>query len=88
MLSSDGDIYVFGNNVCGQLGTSDKVTKFIPQKLKHPEKFIDISAYFQYNISAAVSENNLYYIWGECGAEIITEPKAIHFMKSMLSFNK
>jgi hypothetical protein len=38
-------------------------------------KFIDIASHFRYNISVALSVNNVYYVWNKCGEEKIEEPK-------------
>ena len=65
--------------VDGQLGTGDKETQITPKKLNIKEKFTDISAHSHYNISIALSVNGLYYIWGKCGEEVITEPKETKF---------
>ena len=64
LLSREGDIYVFGDNSDGQLGTGDKETQITPKKMNIKEKFTDISAHSLYNISVALSVNDLYYIWG------------------------
>ena len=78
LLSRDGDIYVFGDNSYGQLGTGDRETQITPKKLNIKEKFTEISAHFHENISVALSENGYYYIWGNC-EEVITEPKETEF---------
>ncbi len=42
-----------------------------------PNKFIDIKCHFSSNISIALSENNVSYIWGECKKEIIYYPREV-----------
>ena len=66
-LSREGDIYVFGYNRNGQLGTGDKQTQIISKKLNIKEKFTDILAHSHCYISIAVSDKNVFYIWGKCG---------------------
>ena len=76
LLSREGDIYVFGDNSDGQLGTGDREKIVYPQKLNHSEKFTDISSHSHENISIFVSDKNVFYIWGN---EVITEPKETKF---------
>jgi alpha-tubulin suppressor-like RCC1 family protein len=46
LLSCDGDIYVFGSNDYGQLGTDVEDEKQLtPKKLIHSNKFIDIASH-------------------------------------------
>ncbi len=66
LLSRDGDIYVFGDNDYGQLGTGDKAKQYTPKMLNEAEKFSDISAHSRENFSISVSDNNVFYIWGKC----------------------
>ena len=63
----------------GQLGTGDKETQITPKKLNIKEKFTDISAHSHYNISIAVSDKNVFYIWGKCGEKEILKPKETEF---------
>jgi len=63
LLSREGDIYVFGNNSYGQLGTGDKKTQITSKKLNIKEKFTDILAHSHFYISIAVLDTNVFYIW-------------------------
>jgi hypothetical protein len=76
LLSREGDIYVFGDNSYAQLGTGDTEEIFYPQKLKHSEKFTDISSHSLENISIFVSDKNDFHIWGN---QVINEPKKTKF---------
>jgi hypothetical protein len=69
LLSSDGYIYWFGFN-----GIEEQKK---PQKLTiNSNEFIDIESHHVYNISIALSMNDIYYIWGNCGeSENLKEPK-------------
>ncbi len=61
MLSRSGHIYCFGNNRCGQLGIiTTELKQTVAIKLEIPNKFIDIASHSHYNISIAVSVNNIY----------------------------
>jgi alpha-tubulin suppressor-like RCC1 family protein len=78
LLSSNGDIYVFGCND-GQMGNDILEKQFIPTKILSKNKFIDIATSKEYNISVAQPSDGIYYIWGFCGEEIITKLKPTQF---------
>jgi alpha-tubulin suppressor-like RCC1 family protein len=67
LLSSDGNIYAFGRN------------EWSPQRIKIETKFIDISSHWNELISIALSQNGIYYNWGQCGEERIRTPEATNF---------
>jgi alpha-tubulin suppressor-like RCC1 family protein len=79
LLSTEGDIYAFGSNKFGQLGIPYEKEVKIPIKLNIENKFKDIASYSSCYISAALSVNDIYYVWGYCDDEVITEPKETHF---------
>jgi alpha-tubulin suppressor-like RCC1 family protein len=91
LLSKDGNIYSFGYNEFGQIGNNNLRNQLIPRKISFSVKFIDIASHFRYNISIALSDNNIYYIWGKCGKENNMSPKETQF-KSLneifLNFNQ
>jgi alpha-tubulin suppressor-like RCC1 family protein len=78
-LSIDGNIYVFGHNEYGELGNQKEENELKPQRIKIETKFIDISSHWRKDISTALSQNGIHYIWGECGEEIIRTPKPTNF---------
>jgi alpha-tubulin suppressor-like RCC1 family protein len=65
LLSEERDIYTFGQNYCSQLGNGNKRHRNNPGLIKLARKFIDIAASHHSTISIALSEDNVYYIWGE-----------------------
>jgi alpha-tubulin suppressor-like RCC1 family protein len=72
LLSRDAHIYWFGNNGCE--------TKISPMKLTiNSNKFIDIASHNEYYISIALSLNDIYYIWGNCGEKVLKNPKETEF---------
>ncbi len=80
LLSSDGNIYAFGRNKSGELGNQKEENESSPQRIKIETKFIGISShYFLKYISIALSQNGIYYIWGQCGEERIRTPKPTNF---------
>jgi alpha-tubulin suppressor-like RCC1 family protein len=91
LLSKDGNIYSFGNNKFGQIGNNNLRNQLFPQKISSPVKFIDIASHFRYDISIALSVNNIYYIWGKCGKENNMSPKETQFKsvdEIFLNFNQ
>jgi hypothetical protein len=81
LLSSDGYIYAFGRNSDGELGNQKEENELSPHRIKIETKFIDISSrWILYEgFSIALSQNGIYYIWGQCGEEIIRTPKPTNF---------
>ncbi len=79
LLSKDGNIYSFGYNKFGQTGNNNLRNLLIPQKISSSVKFIDIASHFRYDISFALSVDNIYYIWGKCGKENNTNPKETQY---------
>jgi alpha-tubulin suppressor-like RCC1 family protein len=86
LLSRDGDIYVFGSNSCGQLGIDIDYNKQmnLPVKMNCETKFIDIAAHFDSSISAALSKDGIYYVWGKFGRDT----KNIPMETDLKSFNE
>jgi hypothetical protein len=71
LLSREGDIYFFGNNNRAHTEQNDlSMIGF---------KFNDIAAHFEHYLSAAVSEECIYYIWGEFNEEKMKAPKETTF---------
>jgi hypothetical protein len=65
-LTTDKAIYAYGRNDLGQLGNNDMEESNIPLYLKdsYSIKFKEIAAHPQEKLSAALSENGSYYVWG------------------------
>jgi alpha-tubulin suppressor-like RCC1 family protein len=74
LLSSDGVIYAFGDNRCGQIGCGNQETQNKPIKLTGYDRFIDITSFFMEDISVAQSINKNFYVWGNCGEETNLTP--------------
>ncbi len=80
LLTSDENIYWFGFNWIEKQKTPKKL-------LMNENKFIDIASHFDYFISIALSMNGIYYVWSECGEELIKEPKETEFKSFDEIFN-
>jgi alpha-tubulin suppressor-like RCC1 family protein len=87
LLSSDGRTYTFGDNSKFQLGSLSRGNNhLIPLKLENKNKFIDITA--QYNISIALSFNNVFHVWGKVSDHLIfMRPKETEFQTFNDIFN-
>jgi RCC1 and BTB domain-containing protein len=79
LLSIDGNIYAFGRNKSGELGNQKEENKLNPQRIITETKFIDISSHWNEFISIALSQEGIYFNWGQCGKEIIRTPKRTNF---------
>jgi hypothetical protein len=79
LLSSDANIYAFGRNKSGELGNQKEENESSPQRINTETKFIDISSHWRKEISIALSQDGICYIWGQCGKERIRTPKATNF---------
>jgi tRNA A-37 threonylcarbamoyl transferase component Bud32 len=79
LLSCDGNIYAFGENSCGEVGNGDREPQILPIKLKKEKKFNDIASHPYFRISMSLSDENKFYVWGDCGQ--YSKPKHILTMK-------
>lgn len=61
-ISESGDIYVWGANDLGQLGTGDLKPLDRPTKLKLAQKFVAVAASTKH--SMALTEHGFLYTWG------------------------
>ncbi len=69
LLSIDGDIYE-----CGFYRGVDRFTK-----INISDKFSQIATFFNEITCATLSKNGFYYVWGECGRDILIELKVTNF---------
>jgi alpha-tubulin suppressor-like RCC1 family protein len=63
LLSNEGEIYVAGNYYGTDLDGNRFRSK--AQKVHNSNKFCDIATNWCANISAALSKNGIYYVWGQ-----------------------
>ncbi|KYN26623.1 RCC1 and BTB domain-containing protein 1 [Trachymyrmex cornetzi] len=74
-LSTEGNIFVWGGNSFGQLGCNSRNDLHNPQMITitvKQMKILDIAA--MKNVSCAISEEKLIYVWGNCFDQQIQIP--------------
>jgi alpha-tubulin suppressor-like RCC1 family protein len=78
LLSSDGYIYAFGRNKSGESENQKEENELSPHRIKIE---IDISSRWicHKGFSIALSQDGIYYIWGQCGVERIRTPRPTNF---------
>ena len=76
LLSSEGYVYSFGDNTCGQIGNGNVGQQFSPHRIDST-LFKDIVTYKENDISMAVSMDNKFYVWGLAKNRRFCEPKLI-----------
>lgn len=63
--ASDGNVYVWGSNHCGQLGLGDFTNRSRPELLSSPPNGSSWSKFFcGYNFTIGMSSDNRVYSWG------------------------
>ncbi len=60
-ISSDGDLYTWGANYCGELGDGTTVDRYSPTKIMSNIKYVSLGG----EHAAAITENGDLYIWGD-----------------------
>ncbi|XP_076669800.1 RCC1 and BTB domain-containing protein 1 isoform X2 [Andrena cerasifolii] len=75
-LSKQGILYTWGVNTYGQLGHSEDTTVCSPVQLNIPSirRVLDVAATHYNNISVAMGDDNLVFIWGHCLGQCIAVP--------------
>jgi alpha-tubulin suppressor-like RCC1 family protein len=60
-ITTNGDLYIWGDNDCGQLGDGTKTNRSKPVKIMSDVASVSLG----YNHSAAITKNGDLYTWGE-----------------------
>jgi hypothetical protein len=79
LLSLEGDIYVFGRNDFGQLGSKRQNDEIFPLKICSNDKFDDLISHPFFHISSALTVKGENFVWGKCNDKVIKEPKSTKF---------
>jgi hypothetical protein len=72
LLTEKGVIYSFGNNDFGQLRFRSEYQTAVHKKLLHSSKFKGLKSYLSRDILIALSNEDVFYVWGDCGADELT----------------
>ena len=64
LLSSDGNIFAFGDNSSGQIGNGSIDPQYLPFKITSLPRIKDIFANRENDLSIAITEDNKFYAWG------------------------
>ena len=64
LLTIEGFVYSFGDNVCGQIGNGSADTQFSPFKLNNRIRIKDVITHWENDFSLAVTVDNRIYVWG------------------------
>ncbi|XP_028401889.1 RCC1 and BTB domain-containing protein 1-like [Dendronephthya gigantea] len=79
-LSDTGNIYAWGANQNGQLGTGSKANLVTPSRIATDRgRFIDITACHYSHMSSATTALGKIYVWGLCKGQSVTALMATNF---------
>ena len=76
LLTSDGIVYAFGDNINGQMANGTTDTQFTPFALKL-DKIKDIVTHWENDLLVAVSDDNRIFVWGLVNKKKVLFPQPI-----------
>nr|KAF6428370.1 RCC1 and BTB domain containing protein 2 [Rousettus aegyptiacus] len=80
VLTDEGQVYVWGANSYGQLGTGNKSNQTYPTPVTvEKERIIEIAACHSAHTSAAKTQGGHVYMWGQCRGQSVILPHLTHF---------
>ncbi|KAL2310884.1 hypothetical protein Nmel_002563 [Mimus melanotis] len=80
VLTDEGQIYAWGANSYGQLGTGNKSNQSYPTTvIVDKDRVIEIAACHSAHTSAAKTQSGQVYMWGQCRGQSVTFPHLTHF---------
>lgn len=77
LLTTDGVIYGFGDNNNGQIGNGKSGVVVMPFRMANGPKIKDIIAYYENDLSMAVTADNKCYLWGLADNKPFLNPRLI-----------
>ena len=81
-LSDEGELYGWGANSYGQLGTGNKANSCVPTRVAEDiGRVIDIAASHYNHISAAITQDSTVYMWGQCHGQSVVLPTPTSFVR-------
>jgi len=79
-MSDDGELYSWGANSYGQLGTGNKANLVTPIRIASDKgRFVDIAAIHYNHISVGVNQMGRVFMWGQCRGQSVTLPTETRF---------
>jgi RCC1 and BTB domain-containing protein len=88
LLTTDGHIYAFGYNNCGQIGNGNNTNQLNPVKIIISQKFNEIISSQLTHISVAKADNDYCYVWGLCENETFSTPQKTEIKSILEMFAK
>lgn len=80
VLTDEGQIYAWGANSYGQLGTGNKSNQSYPTPVVvEKDRIIEIAACHSAHTSAAKTQGGHVYMWGQCRGQSVILPHHTHF---------
>ncbi|KAK7810385.1 hypothetical protein U0070_022148 [Myodes glareolus] len=80
VLTDEGQVYAWGANSYGQLGTGNKSNQSYPTPVVvEKDRIIEIAACHSAHTSAAKTQGGHVYMWGQCRGQSVTLPHLTHF---------
>nr|BDV49870.1 MAG: RCBTB1-like protein [Metapenaeopsis lamellata majanivirus] len=74
-LSNEGNLYAWGSNICGQLGTGYITDQCSPVRAaQNIGRIVNIASIYNCSLSAAMTENAKVYLWGYCKGQNVVNP--------------
>ncbi|XP_017205802.1 RCC1 and BTB domain-containing protein 2 isoform X2 [Oryctolagus cuniculus] len=80
VLTDEGQVYAWGANSYGQLGTGNKSNQSYPTPVVvEKDRIIEIAACHSTHTSAAKTQGGHVYMWGQCRGQSVILPHLTHF---------
>ncbi|KAL6039185.1 hypothetical protein STEG23_012209, partial [Scotinomys teguina] len=80
VLTDEGQVYAWGANSYGQLGTGNKSNQSYPTPVVvEKDRIIEIAACHSAHTSAAKTQGGHVYMWGQCRGQSVILPHLTHF---------
>ncbi|KAK8382123.1 hypothetical protein O3P69_015233 [Scylla paramamosain] len=79
-LSDEGNLWAWGANSYGQLGTGNKANQCVPVRVAQElGRIVDIASSHCCHLSAAMTQNSKIYFWGHCKGQSVVAPMETGF---------
>uniref|UniRef100_A0A8C0SA14 RCC1 and BTB domain containing protein 2 n=1 Tax=Canis lupus familiaris TaxID=9615 RepID=A0A8C0SA14_CANLF len=80
VLTDEGQVYAWGANSYGQLGTGNKSNQSYPAPVVvEKDRIVEIAACHSAHTSAAKTQGGHVYMWGQCRGQSVVLPHLTHF---------